>query len=108
MLPTEFWVSATLRRLQGENRPGYLLRRGDPDRGAVLVQLDGRAAGTRLLTQVRDLDGHLVWMLAADGQPLDPESLLSYVDRAVSRDPDLWVIEIETPNGETPFTGRVE
>ncbi len=105
-LPTEFWVQAQLRRLNASGVGAYLLRRGDTERGAVIVRLAERE-GTRILTQVRDLDGKLTWMPAKDGAVLNNEDANAYVDRAVARDYDLWVIEVETKPGENPFEGQV-
>jgi hypothetical protein len=105
-LPTEFWVAAQLRRFSGEGTGAYLMRRGDAERGTVLVRLVDRK-GVRILTQVRDLDGALAWMAAGDGAAMAPDDADSYVARAVARDSDLWVIEIETRGGETPFEGKV-
>ena len=105
-LPTEFWVTAQLRRFNSAGTGAYLIRRGDPERGAVLVRLIG-PEGTRILSQVRDMDGALRWMEARDGAALSGEDADSYVARALARDSDLWVIEIETRAGENPFQGKV-
>jgi hypothetical protein len=83
-----------------------LLRRGDTERGTILVRLIGRE-GTRILIQVRDLEGKLAWMGVKDGAVLNNEDADSYVTRAVDRDSDLWVIEVETRNGENPFENEV-
>lgn len=105
-LPTEFWVSAQLRRFSGLGIGAYLIRRGDAERGTVLVRLTS-PEGDRILTQVRDLDGKLGWLAVRDGVVLPIAEADAYVQRAISRDSDLWVIEIETKSGETPFEGRV-
>jgi len=104
-LPTEFWVSAQLRRFGTQGVGAYLLRRGDAERGAVIVRLAG-PQGTRILTQVRNLDGELSWMSVKDGAILPNPEADAYVERAVSRDSDLWVIEVETKVGENPFEGE--
>jgi hypothetical protein len=105
-LPTELWVQAQLRRFSSAGTGAYLVRRGDTERGTVLVRLVGRD-GTRILTQVRDLDGKLAWMGVKEGAVLQNPDADAYVDRAVDRDSDLWVIEIETRDGENPFDGEV-
>jgi hypothetical protein len=103
-LPTELWVSAQLRRFADSG--AYLLKRGDAERGAIVVRLAGKS-GTRILIQARDLNGKLMWMGARDGAALTEEEANAYIDRAVARDSDLWVIEIETKADENPFQGEV-
>jgi hypothetical protein len=105
-LPTEFWVQAQLRRLGTQGTGAYLLRRGDTERGTVLIRLADRA-GVRILIQVRDLDGKLAWMGVKDGAVMSDADANAYVDRAVTRDSDLWVIEVETRDGENPFAGEI-
>jgi hypothetical protein len=105
-LPTEFWVSAQLRRFNAAGVGAYLIRRGDAERGSVIVRLAGRD-GARILTQVRDLDGRLAWMALREGAVMPDPDADAYIERAVGRDSDLWVIEIETRAGESPFEGVV-
>ena len=105
-LPTELWVQAQLRRFSASGTGAYLLRRGDAERGTVLVRLVGRE-GTRILTQVRDLNGKLAWMGVKEGAVLPSPDADAYVDRAVDRDSDLWVIEVETRDGENPFEREI-
>jgi hypothetical protein len=105
-LPTEFWVEAQLRRFNAAGTGAYLLRRGDAERGSVIVRLAGRH-GTRLLTQVRNLEGRLAWMTVKAGAVLTDADADAYVAREVGRDSDLWVIEIETRTDENPFEGTV-
>jgi hypothetical protein len=105
-LPTEFWVQAQLRRLGSSGTGAYLLRRGDAERGTVIVRLAERN-GVRILTQVRDLDGKLGWMGVKDGAVMSEGEASAYVDRAIGRDSDLWVIEIETRPGDNPFLGEL-
>src|SRR5215469_5670685 len=105
-LPTEFWVQAQLRRFSAAGTGAYLIRRGDAERGTVLVRLADRD-GTRILVQVRDLDGRLAWMGVKDGAILPNPDADAYVDRAIDRDSDLWVIEVETRDGENPFEKEI-
>jgi hypothetical protein len=105
-LPTEFWVQSHLRRFNAAGTGAYLLRRGDTERGTVLVRLVGRE-GTRILIQVRDLNGKLAWMGVKEGVVLSNPDADAYVERAVSRDSDLWVIEVETRDGENPFDKEI-
>jgi hypothetical protein len=105
-IATELWVDAQLRRFSAAGTGAYLIRKGDTERGTVLVRLVDRG-GTRILTQVRDLNGRLTWMEVKDGAVMSNPDADAYVERAVNRDSDLWVIEVETRNGENPFEKEI-
>ena len=104
-LPTQFWLMAEIKRCNAQNIPAYLMRRGDAERGTVLLRIDGFERGYRLLVQARDAAGALGWLEVASGLPAAEAA--AYVDRAVARDPDLWVVEVEDREGRNPFAGRV-
>ena len=103
-LPTELWVSAGLHRCSLEAVPAVVIRKGERQSGMVILRIDQRDRGTIVLTQSRDLDGNLAWFPANDGAAYTSAEANAYVDRAVSRDPDVWVIEIEHREGWHPFT----
>lgn len=106
-LPTELWIRAHLRRCTAEAVPAYILRKGSPQGGTVLLKLNQLDQGCRVLTQARDAQGRLGW-LAAKQNALMPETEAdAYIERAVRRDPDLWVVEIEDRRGWHPFEGKL-
>jgi len=83
------------------------VRRGDPERGTVLLKVNQIEAGCRILAQARGLDGQLGWLAALGGKPVPEAEADAYVARAIKRDPDLWVIEIEDRSGRNPFDGKL-
>jgi len=98
-LTADFWVRAYLARLQAAHIPAYVVAKGDPTAGAVLVKLATLDGQGRLYQRSFDLmTGLRTWVVLAEG----PEA---EVDEAVRRqrrtDPDLWVIEIESRAGRT-------
>lgn len=98
-LTAEFWVQAYLRRLQLADIPAYVIRRGDATAGAVLVKLatlDGRA---QVYERSFDLQtGARRWIVLAEGAERGVDDVIA---RARSRDPDLWVIEVEDRHGRS-------
>ncbi len=56
---------------------------------------------------MRDMDGKLGWMPALKGELVPEPEADEYIQRAVQRDPDLWVVEIETRDGSHPFEGKM-
>ena len=105
-LPTELWVKAHIRRCNAEAIPAVVVRRGDATGGTVLLKLVQVGIGCRVLSQVRDLEGRLGWLSALGEAPVAEADADAYIARAVARDPDLWVVEIETRDGSHPFEGR--
>jgi hypothetical protein len=100
------WVSMALRLGDIAGCPGAVLRKGDPDSGGILCVLRGRQ-GLMVLSQVRDAEGRAAWMRGTGTGPVDQEVADAYVARQVKRDPDLWVVEFETPNLVPPFEGSI-
>ena len=100
------WVKMALRMGDLTGQPGAVLRKGDPDSGGVLVVLRGRD-GFLVLSQVRAADGGSAWMRGTGAGAVDQATVDSYVERQVGRDPDLWVVEFETPDLAPPFEARI-
>jgi len=97
-IDTSIWVYALIRRAQQGGAFATVGRRGDSRGGAVLVKLVNRRAGeARLLAEATRGDGERFWM-----QPIlsnDEPDLDAYIEKAIRRDPDLWVVEIDDPEG---------
>jgi hypothetical protein len=100
------WVQAALRLGNAAGQFGVVLRKGDMDAGGILVVLRGRE-GLVVLSQVRTEGGEAAWLRATGAAPVTQEVADAYVARQLRVDPDLWVVEFESPNFEPPFTGRI-
>ena len=107
LLPTALWVEAHLHRLTIDGIPYYIINKGAYAAGTVLLKLNGREEGCTLLVQQRDLDGVLGWTKALKDETVEEKAADEYIARAVGRDPDLWVIEIEDRQKRNPFEGKV-
>jgi hypothetical protein len=106
-LPTEMWVKAHLRRLSIDGIGAVVVRRGEAMGGSLLLKLNQRDLGCRVLTQARAPDGTLGWLAAFEGKMVEEAEADAYIARATGRDPDLWVVEIDDRTGRHPFEGRV-
>ena len=106
-LPTDLWVMAHVRRCNGDGIPAVVARKGHARAGTLVVKLNLLEEGCRVLTQMRGLDGEMGWMVAFKGALVPEPEADAYIARAVARDPDLWVVEIEDRAGRNPFEGKV-
>lgn len=106
-IPTHIWTGAVMRQLAMEGRPAYVVQKGDASGGVVLIKISLLDGTCHLQTQQRDMDGKLIWMSALKDKLLTESRADEYIQRATSRDPDLWVIEVEDRGGKNPFADAI-
>ena len=106
-LKTAIWVKALIRRCDIAAIGVAVVARGDGDAGAILLKLNARDAGCTVLAQARRPDGAAVWMRATGAAPVAEADADAYIARQRGRDPDLWVIEIDSGSVETMLDAAV-
>lgn len=100
-LKTEIRAAAIIRRAQSAGAFAAVLRRGDADAGALWVILR-RGRELSRYTEQMSMSGGREWF--KDG-PFEEAELLLKTNKAVDRDPDLWIIEIEDAEGRAFLDG---
>jgi hypothetical protein len=106
-LKTGIWIKALIRRCDLAAVAVAVVARGDGDSGAILIKLNGREEGCSVLTQARGPNGELLWMRATGAGPVAEADADSYIVRQRRRDPDLWIVEIESGSPGTVLDGRI-
>jgi hypothetical protein len=105
-LKTGIWVKALVRRRDLAAVAVAVVARGDGDSGAILIKLNSRD-GCSVLAQARGPDGELLWMRATGAVPVIEADADTYIARQRQRDPDLWVVEIESRSPDAVLDGRI-
>lgn len=104
-LPAKLWIDALIRQAQIDGAAAFVLQKGDPERGDILVKIAHLDRTARLLRPATDMDGsRIVLDLTAQGIGPDEPDIDDYVRRARERDRDLWVVEIEDRDARTFVT----
>ena len=106
-LKTRFQIQAAVRLATAQNIPVVVVRRGDEDAGVILLKLNRRDLGFEVLAQTRSGGGDLVWQRVTGAVPVPESDADAYIERAVKRDPDLWVVEIEDREARPLFAGAI-
>jgi hypothetical protein len=105
---SHIWVSAYLRRLDSALIPAAVIRRGDADAGAIYIKVSTLDGNSQVLAPVpsyaldpeRNSRGSFVqeegraWQ-AVYQAPAKEDEADSYLDRQISVDPDIWIIDVE-------------
>ncbi|MBL93726.1 MAG: hypothetical protein CMF70_00225 [Magnetovibrio sp.] len=99
-LKSELWIKAQVRLCILQCRGAYIVVRGDPDAGAILVKLNKLDGTAQVLSQVFGIDGQRSWMISTGENPVAELDADLYISRQANRDPDIWVLEIEDPKGD--------
>ena len=106
-LKSKLWIQSLIRRCDLAAISAAVVARGDDDAGAILLKFNGREGGCSVLAQARGLEGELLWMRATGPVPVAEADAEAYIERQRRRDPDLWVIEIESGSAATVLDGRI-
>jgi hypothetical protein len=104
-LKTGIWVQAQVRICGIQNIPIYVLRSGDEDAGAMFLKISSLDGLCRLYTQMRDASGEIAWTSAGAEARMTEADAAAYLERQKNIDPDIWILEIEDPEGRYQLDG---
>ncbi|HET9630473.1 MAG TPA: DUF1491 family protein [Novosphingobium sp.] len=99
-LPAHLEVGALLRRVQQEGGFATVLAKGEPDAGTIMVVLANRDEPARAFERMPGPDGTRAWTLSRMAAPDSPAEFAQWLDRRSAQDRDLWIIELDVPQGE--------
>ena len=99
-LTSSFWVQAYIKKLNLLGVPAFVVSHGDDTAGAIIVKVNKLNGDAVLFERSFSLDKNLnQWSKFQSGDEKELDELLS---RQLSRDRDLWIVEIESRQGD-PF-----
>lgn len=106
LIASDVWVAALIRRAELGGAHATVARRGDARAGAVLVKVwNPRERRARVWSEAFGPDGDRLWL-----EPTESEfegEIDAWIQRQITYDPDLWVVEIEDGEGRHFLTEKV-
>jgi len=106
-LKTSIWIQAQTRICGLAHISIFVVKKGDPDAGVVLLKVSSMDGLCRLYSQIRDPSGALAWSQSASGgNRLNDADADAYIEKQKKYDPDIWVVEVEDPNGLYQLDGK--
>ena len=94
-LRTEVEASGLLRRVQADGDFGTVVRKGDPESGALLLVITRRGEHFGCLERVLTLDGGYSWQRCGPAESTSSTEVADFLARRTRFDPDLWAIELD-------------
>ena len=86
------------------------MRKGDPDRGSLIIFVTSRGRHVAILERVLAMDGHYRWQAANGPDSAGSVEIGDFLAKRARFDEDLWAIELDIAEperfiAETTLTG---
>ena len=99
-LPTHLEAAAIQRRAQADGDFAAILRKGDAERGSLLLVIASRGRHVACLERTLDFDGNYRWTHTGPGDSADPEKVAEFLEKRARFDDDSWAIELDIAQPE--------
>jgi len=99
-LPTQLEVASILRRTSTSGDFATVIRKGDPDRGSLLILVGSRGRHIACLERVLAVDGAYRWAQDRPGDSAGSAEVRDFLARRARFDEDLWAIELDIAEPE--------
>ncbi|MEO8546877.1 MAG: DUF1491 family protein [Sphingomicrobium sp.] len=93
-------AAALVRRAEADGDFAAILKRGDPDRGALLLVVASRGRHVACLERVLTLDGGYRWQSVGPGESSGSAEIRDFLAKRTRFDADLWAIELDVAEAE--------
>ena len=94
-LPAHLEAASILRRAEAAGGFGAVLRKGDPDRGALLLVISSRGQHFACLERMLSLDGRYAWQPVGPAESAGSSDVAEFLARRARFDEDSWVLELD-------------
>jgi len=99
-LPAHLEVSSLIRSVEAAGGFAIVIAKGERDAGTLLVICSEKGAHSVAYERMPQPDGTRQWVVSCRQNNDNPREFWDYCDRRKGQDSDLWIIELDVPNGE--------
>ena len=99
-LPAHLEAAGFLRGAEEEGGFGTVLRKGDPDRGSLILIIGSRGKHFGCLERSLSADGTYRWQQVGPPEGAGTETIADWSRKRASFDSDSWLIELDIPSPE--------
>ncbi|HEX5236921.1 MAG TPA: DUF1491 family protein [Sphingomicrobium sp.] len=99
-LPTHLEVTAIIRRAAASGGFAAVVKKGDPERGSLLLMVSSRGRHMAFLERILSVSGAYRWAPAGPSESASSDEVRDFVSRRARFDEDLWAIELDIADPE--------
>jgi hypothetical protein len=99
-VPAHLEVAGLLRAVEAAGGFATVIAKGERDAGTLLVTCCESGANCRAYERMPRPDGTRGWTLTKTQDSENPMEFSDYLDRRQRQDRDLWIVELDIPDGE--------
>ena len=99
-LPAGLEVSGITRRAQAAGDFATVIRKGDPERGSLLLILTSRGRHCACLERVLEPGGDYAWRRVGPPESANPAEVSEFLAKRARFDGDLWALELDIAEPE--------
>ena len=93
-------ATSIVRRVQADGGFATILRKGDPERGSLLLVVSSRGRHIACLERVLTLAGDYQWQRVGPDESASSEKVADFLAKRARFDEDLWAIELDIAEPE--------
>ena len=99
-LPAGLEVSGLIRQVQAAGGFAAVVAKGEPEAGTLVVVLTANGSPALAFERMPQADGSRGWALSRSESDGEPGDFAGWLERRRVQDRDLWIIELDIPQGE--------
>ena len=99
-LPTAVEVTGIVRRAEAAGDFGTVLRKGDPDRGALLLLVSSRGQHVACLERLLGQSGAYSWQRTGPSESAGSMEIADFLAKRARFDEDYWAVEVDIADAE--------
>jgi hypothetical protein len=99
-LPTHIEVGGIVRRAESAGDFGAILRKGDAERGSIMLVISSRGRHVACLERVLSLDGDYQWRPVGPSESASSADIAEFLAKRARFDEDSWTVELDIAAAE--------
>ena len=99
-IPTHLEVSGLIRAVEAAGGFATVIAKGERDAGTLAILTIERDKNARFHERMPQMDGSRVFSCTREEDPDNKQEFSEYLEKRQRQDSDLWIVQLDVPDGE--------